>query len=125
MTASWFDDFTDYLATGGIGTVGTTLFQCQFDLDTREGVCVNPSGGQLNHSSLPSKPRIQVMTRYKSGAASFAKSSAVRTLLNRTGNVTQGANRFLFFRPIHEPMSIGKDGLGMTRFVTTYELHIV
>lgn len=123
MTASWLDDLADHIAGGGIGTVGSSVFQCQFDLDTREGVCITPTGGLLNHSSLPSRPRVQIISRYLSGAAAFAKDVAIRARL-RTGNITQGANRFLYFKPLHEPMCIGKDSLNLTRFSTNYEVHI-
>lgn len=126
MTDSWLDNFTDYLASGGIGTVNTDVFQHEFPTDTTEGICVKNTGGLINNKpGIPRRPRVQILVRYLSSRTCFTKSQAVLDKLNAKGNITQSGDRFLYFRALGEPMQINRTQLKLNQFVTNYEIHVI
>lgn len=128
MTNLWLDNFVDYLASGGIGTVNTDVFQHDFPTDTQEGICVRNTGGAvINKPALPRRPRVQILVRYKSARTCQVKSQSIFDKLNGPGkgNITQGGDRFLYFKALQEPMQLNKTQLDLQQFSTNYELHVV
>ena len=129
------DDIADYLASNGIGSVGTDIFEGGwFDGGTPNtpDVCVAlfhypglaPSqvlGGSANPSPLIF-PRVQVAARASKYSVAYAKAQACYALLAPVTQITINGTRYLRIEALNEPAFIGQDTNSRSLFGTNFQV---
>jgi hypothetical protein len=122
------DEIGAYLATNGVGTVGTTIFKgvmpdlpvVQIGLFEYQGLgSVDASGGVVAY-----RPRLQVIVRGPASGYSAARTTAetIHTLLNRTGSLTLTGVKYHFIKALSTPMFIGRDANNNIRIGINFQI---
>ena len=118
------DDIADYLASGGVGTVGTSIFKGgMFDggtaatPDAQVAVYeyLGPAPQQVFGSGVASptvSPRVQVVCRDVKYSDARTKAQAVYARLAPVTDVTINSTRYLRIEALGEPSFIGSDQNG-------------
>lgn len=129
------DDLADYLASGGLGTVGTDIFEGGwFDggtpatPDAQVALFHYPGlppaqvlGGSANASPLIF-PRVQVAARAKTYAAALAKAQACYDRLAVVTQLLINGTRYLRVEALSEPAFIGQDQNSRTLFGANFQI---
>lgn len=124
VNSSWLSDLADYLQTQSIGTLATSLFIGNFEPDFREATLIVPTGGIVDNRKARQSPSFQITVRSASYLTAFNKAYSIFNLLNKKGNVTQGATRFLYFKALGIPLQINNDILDLKRFVLNFTVNL-
>lgn len=104
------DDITQYMATNGIGTLATDLFEGNLPDSPDSAVVVIETGGTQPERELPFKsPTFQVYIRNQGYSAGRTKLDAVRALLHAIQNQTIGSTYFYYIFAISEGGHVGRD----------------
>lgn len=119
--ADFLDETADYLATQGIGTVGTDIFVGDVPPDPNNLVSLfGITGSNLNRDSRQVGtlhfPRFQVFVRNTDYANASAKLEAVRTALHAKYGIALPNWRIMALHADQEGGPIGKDGEGRFEF---------
>ncbi|MCL5045573.1 MAG: minor capsid protein, partial [Actinobacteria bacterium] len=107
------DEIAGYLATKGIGVVGTDIFQSQLPAAPDACVALYETGGfppEL-HAAVD-HPTFQVLCRAKDYAAARAKAEAVYAALHGLTETVLGGRRYLLIAAMQTPTGIGRDDNG-------------
>lgn len=91
-------EIANYLATQGVGTVGTDLFYAYLPSNLDDGIVVLDTGGNTPDAYIPTKePTFQVFIRSSSYATGKAKLDLVRTALHQIKNTVLGSGTTYFY----------------------------
>lgn len=112
-------EIANYLATQGLGTVGTDIFYAYLPGGVDDGIVVLDTGGMLPDADLPTKePTFQIFVRSSSYAAGKAKMDLIRTALHQKTNTVLGSGTtyFYFILAQAEGGHIGRTENGLDEF---------
>ena len=110
------EEVAAYLATGGLGTVGSTILQ-GFYVDSDSTIIVlYPSGGSppevVNVSPRIESPELHIVVR-ASGDTAFSlameKMNDIQNYLHATGEITINSVRYLYFQALSSPFLVRYD----------------
>lgn len=111
------DDLAAYMASHGIGTVGTDLFKSYMPTDPVTNVTIYETGGPQPNKELPiKKPTFQVTVRSASYSTGRARLAAVRALFQGINSTTIGSTFFFYIEAISEGGHLGRDDNGADLF---------
>lgn len=114
---TFFAALVDYLATQGIGSVGTTLFEHQLPADVN-GVAVRETPGNPRRNRGEQWLRCQVLSRHTTHATARAKAWDAYDLLRDQQPLRLSASvGCTHARAIQPPTALGMDEGGAWRFV--------
>lgn len=116
-------DFADVLSTGGMGTVGSTIFYGSLPDSVAQGVVVVETGGIFPLHTMGSgpattvgagvaaveRPRVQVMTRASVYETARAMAQDAFNLLDGLRDRTVNSRRYLWVRAVQSPFDLGRD----------------
>lgn len=118
------DDIAQYLATNGVGTLGTDLFKSFVPSTPDDCVTVLDTGGVKPDADIPTKsPTFQVYIRAASYSAGRAKLDSVRALLHQVANQNLVANQtyFYYILALAEGGHLGRDANGRDLFSINFQ----
>jgi len=126
------DEIADYLSTGGIGTVGTTLFKGYMPELPDTVMAVYESGGRAPYRAMrgaagqavAERPRVQVVARaatYDYASARTAINDVVRRL-DGAGDFTQNGVRYLWVAATQSPFVMGRDDQGRVKIAVNFDV---
>lgn len=119
------DDVASYLAAGGIGVVGTSIFKSYKADGPDAQVAVLDTGGPAPDKYIPVRnPTFQIYVRAKTYTAGKAKIDAVVALLQRAANFTSGSTYFYFVLALQEPGHLGLDDKGRDEFTVNFQCKV-
>lgn len=113
------DDVATYLATNGVGTVGTDLFKGYLPESPNACVSVLDTGGSQPDPDIPTKePTFQIMIRSTNYSTGRSKLDTIRSLLHQEDNIelVSGQTYFYFILAISEGGHLGRDDNGRDLF---------
>lgn len=107
---SLISDIADYLATQGLGTVATDIFESYLPDSVDSAIGVFDTGGLKPDTYLPTKePTFQILIRAVTYTAGKSKLDSVRSALHRVANQTIGSTYFYFIHAISEGGHLGRN----------------
>ena len=107
---SLISDIADYLATQGLGTVGTDIFYSYMPDAGDNIMAVLDSGGVKPDIYLPTKDQtFQIFIRSSTYAAGKSKLDSVRSELHNLYNTTIGSYYFYYIQAIAEGGHLGRN----------------
>lgn len=111
-----------YLATNGLGTLGTNVFASMVPSGVNDGLVVIDSGGPAPDRYIPTKnPTFQVMIRASDYEAGITKLALVRSALHQLKNTTIGGYYFYYIMASSEGGHTGRDESGHDLFSINFE----
>lgn len=115
-------DLAAWLASRGVGAVGSTLFIGQLPPQPIDAVLLVETGGrQGDRARGVDFPTIQVTCRSASYASARANAQAVFDLLNEPATSLQmGTSRVTYCKALQPPTSLGVDEAGAWRIVCNF-----
>jgi len=129
------DDLAYYLSSGGLGTVGTSVFWDELPDNAATGVVVADTGGIFpvhTMSSGPSgigtaaarleRPRVQVMSRAPTYASARALIQDAFNLLDGLQDRTLNGVRYAWVSAVQSPFSMGRDKNNRSRFACNFDV---
>ena len=124
MTAE--SDIAAYLATGGFGTVGTSILVNTMPATPDNCIAVSIYAGmapeRTHDGSGNSRPSIQVRVRNTSAGTARTKVEQIYNYLDGTTNKTIGSTFFLGITAINSgPVPMGKDENGRTEYAWNFQ----
>jgi hypothetical protein len=122
------DEIGAYLATGGVGTVGTNIFKgvmpdvpvVQVGLFEDAGLgSIDASGGVAAE-----RPRLRVVIRGPASGYLTARTTAgtIHTLLNRVGGLTLTGIKYHFIKALGPPQGAGRDANNNVLVVVNFNI---
>lgn len=121
------DDIASYLASFGVGTVGTDIYK-GFMPDQPDNLVAlfeyagSPTELTMCDSPTLERPGLQVRVRNISYAAGRAKIEAIVDILHGLGNTVLGSTRYLLIRANQSPESLGLDANNRSEFVVNFSV---
>lgn len=121
---SMLDDIGAYLAAHSIGTVGTNLFLG--DMPETPDICValyeyaGEPPEAAHDSQVLEYPGLQVRVRGTSYSAVKTAIENIQSHLFPLANTTLSGSRYLYFRPVQSPFSMGRDSSKRVEMVQNY-----
>lgn len=123
---SLISDIADYLATQGLGTVGTDIFFSYLPDAGDNILAVLDTGGVQPDIYIPTKdPTFQIFIRSSTYSAGRTKMDSVRTALHNKYNTTIGSYYFYFIQANSEGGHLGRnpDTRGLDEFSMNFHAH--
>lgn len=98
------DDVAAYLATQGLGTVGTNIFAGFLPDSPNTCIAVSQRGGYapIQPQSIE-RPALHVLIRGADHTTAETLANSVYTTLHRAWELTLGGRRYLYFRALTSP----------------------
>ena len=130
---SLLDDIGAYLASNGIGTVGTDIFLGRGLTATPDAqVGLQRSGGfgsihamrGVPGQPIANQPRIQIVCRALTYPLAEAKANAVNDLLDGLRNTTINTTFYHFINSVQEPFLLQYDDNNRPVFVQNFDIMI-
>ena len=124
------DEIGSYLASGGVGTLGTDLFLGQLPDSPDAAVVVFETGGMGSvhtmstgpGNAIAERPRVQVVARAATYSAARTKAHDVFLLLDGLRARTLGSTRYLWGQGVQSPFLLERDQANRTKIACNYEL---
>lgn len=114
------DDLADLLSSGGIGTVGATIFKGGSVESTQMIISILETGGLPSTKAFSTGPSIHAVERYRvqvlvhgpsrDYASARSKAESVRLLLDGLQERTINSRTYLYAEAVQPPFHIGEDG---------------
>lgn len=117
------NDIAAYLATLGIGVVGTTIFKSYMPPTPDACIAVLDTGGVEPSHDIPTKhPTFQVLVRSTTYALGKAKLDSIRSALHQArGELISGQTYFYYVFALSEGGHIGRNDRGLDEFSINFQ----
>jgi hypothetical protein len=116
-------DILAMLATAGVGTVGTTLFEGVAPFEVDACLVVNQyAGGPPLSPTVVENPSVQALTRAVDYTAAWSMANACLHALDAIKETTQGGHRYLQVDARQSPEYLGQDERQRHIFVVNFDV---